>query len=101
MANKAQLGDKVIVTNPKLADIFEHCFTVIESPCCPSALDNIPECIWVKSDDINYVTFWLAHSSYEIVKQTKSESSVLCQDCGGTGKVVLFTSIVTCRCCNG
>ena len=96
MTKKARLGDKIIVTNPDFQSTFGHEFIVVESPWCPSVLNDISEYIWV-TDSI--LTFWLRHDSYEIIKQPKVEPLVSCQDCGGTGKIVLFTSTVTCRCC--
>ncbi len=97
---KAKPGDKIIVTDLNLPNRFKQEFVVIESLLCPRALNDISECIWVKSKEAPYVAFWLRHSNYEIVKQPKVESSVSCQDCGGTGKVVLFTSTVKCERCN-
>lgn len=91
-------GDQIIITDnifgldkrKMLSKLIGRELVVVESPYCPSSLNDISECIWCA--DSNGSAFRLTHKNYETIKR------LLCTDCGGTGKITLFTSIVKCDC---
>ena len=95
----AQVGDKIIVTDPSMEYSFGGRYTIIESDVCPREVDDISECVWCKEDGDSSYRLWLKHRSYEVLKRI-GNSSVVCSDCKGTGKIELLTSVVECGCCN-
>lgn len=92
----AQVGDTIIVTDPSIEDSFGGRYTVIESDVCPIGVSDISECVWCM-DKGNTYQMWLKHRSYEVLKRI-GNSSAVCPDCKGTGKIELFTSTVACKC---
>lgn len=94
----ANVGDTILVTSQKLAEVFNKMCVVVSCP------DDGREIVWVRlADDDNQpigIKFWLNHSSYSIVRRAGSEqkSTGPCPDCNGKGVIELFTSTRKCRC---
>lgn len=122
MADKASVGDTIVITDPNLKGIFGLEFCVVKPTINNTWTSDKVWCTAEQSPG-NANRFWVLHSSYEITRRvadthashnTKIGGSkanvvivdefavvplVSCPDCHGTGQIELFTSTRKCKCC--
>ena len=92
---KTEIGDTVIliysIYKNKIGERYVVADVTDKSGCvlgCPVS----------DTDDIDT---WISPQNYVVVKRSKSSSSTeTCEDCKGTGKIELLTSVVECGCCD-
>lgn len=95
MTNKPKPGNIVVVTNPSLVRIYgKHCL-VVSGSISISKLGSSSRGILVA---YHGTKIQLRHNDYEITERSDQNCPEFCSDCNGTGKVMLFTSIVGCKC---
>lgn len=95
---KAIPGDIIIVVNTNLDVGLVGKKFIVKSK--PSYEDYISlDCVW-STNPTNGRSFYINHGSYYVLKRS-SISVSMCNDCHGTGKIELFTSIVKCDCRRG
>lgn len=94
-------GDKIIVTDDQYSDLYNGVFAVNGLSC---KSDNSPDGgVWISANGSysTVIATRIASGDYEILKRPKLEPLVSCKDCGGIGKIMLFTSTTTCLRCDG
>lgn len=66
---KAQPGDKVIITNPRLKDLCGAICVVADCDTVSLMVKDMSECIWAHEDTKNHdEIFWLRHGDYEVLE---------------------------------
>lgn len=107
---KAEPGDRIIITNRELTDMYGNIYTVVPHRMLSAKDDGTwPNGVWFAHTYSDFV-YYVEHKDYEIVSATRSFSPTLkeeigqisdsgiCPDCKGTGRIKLLTSIVDCDC---
>jgi len=90
-------GDIVVITD-KYSSFGGKRFMVCNaSLLCKKDEDKLNR-IWAVPENISdgNIPMWFCNGSYEIVDTNIKPA--ICQDCKGTGKIVLFTSTIKCAC---
>lgn len=91
---KVEVGDRIVVTDPHLKGSYCQVLIVIAAGIdWVSGVNNIGD------DKGSSLTLW--SGKYRLLKRLGSLSSSVCRDCNGTGKIELFTSVVSCKCTKG
>lgn len=94
MSEYAKPGDTIEITwGEGHSTLFGKRFKVIETP---ENASSPPGAAWISPPD-GYDCFF-RHDNYVLVESGDRVSSSVCQDCQGTGKITLFTSVSMCHC---
>jgi hypothetical protein len=94
-------GDRIVITNKNsFAENFMDFGKIYIVEKVTEFYDKYIRVFSQNIPSINHVG-WIRHESYETIKQTKIQTLEFCEDCRGTGKIMLFTSVVKCKCVLG
>lgn len=83
-------GDTVILTRSPVRDRIGRSFFITDRP----------DGLWANRTKEHY-GFLLFKSRYCVLKRSSPFPFVSCSDCKGTGKIVLLTSTIACKYCDG
>lgn len=79
--DKAEVGDIIVVIDPKIKDLFEVECIVVDCDVVPFAIEDISECIWATVNKEHHGgAFWLRHCQYKVIKRVNSTTMNSCED---------------------
>lgn len=96
---QAKPGDIIEYIGP-VSSFRDMRYLVVEFPGLPFKYNNTSYTWGIEEDEKirGGTVFFRSPEDYIIIDSNSSPSPISCQDCHGTGEIMLLTSTVKCRC---